>query len=221
MLEDAVNLESVRRVLLIKLRHHGDVLLCSPLPAALKSAAPHLEIDALVYAETAPMLSGHPALANLFSIDRGGRNLGWRQRAGAEWALVSRLRAREYDLVIHLTEHSRGAWLTRMLGPRYAVASQHHGRPRWWRNSFTHLYALPRGGRPRHRVELDLDALRRIGLHPPTSDRRLVLVPGALADQRAAELLAQNQLIAKRFVHIHAASRWQFKCWPADRVAQR
>jgi hypothetical protein len=53
----------VGRALVTKLRHHGDVLLTSPVFTVLKRAAPLGEIDALVYRETAPMLAGHPAIA--------------------------------------------------------------------------------------------------------------------------------------------------------------
>src|SRR5689334_7986655 len=62
MVPDAIDLAGVRRVLVTKLRHHGDVLLTSPVLSTLKAAAPHADIDALVYAETAPMLANHPAL---------------------------------------------------------------------------------------------------------------------------------------------------------------
>ena len=41
-LPDAVPLPEIRRVLVTKLRHHGDVLLTSPVYATLKRAAPHL-----------------------------------------------------------------------------------------------------------------------------------------------------------------------------------
>ena len=58
MVEDAVPLEAVHRALVVKLRHQGDVLLASPVFTALKRKAPHVEIDALVYSETAPMLTG-------------------------------------------------------------------------------------------------------------------------------------------------------------------
>jgi heptosyltransferase-3 len=34
-----------------------------------------------------------------------------------------------------------------------------------------------------------------------------------------AELLARHGLAQGGFVHVHPASRWTFKCWPADRVA--
>jgi heptosyltransferase-3 len=62
-------------------------------------------------------------------------------------------------------------------------------------------------------VELNLDALRRIGIQPDAAERALVLVPGDAADAHANALLAQHGLAAKGFVHIHPTSRWLFKCW--------
>ena len=55
---DAIDLGALRRALVIKRRHHGDTLLAAPVFGALKAAAPALEIDALVYDDTAPMLAG-------------------------------------------------------------------------------------------------------------------------------------------------------------------
>ena len=130
MLTDPVELQSVRRVLVTKLRHHGDVLLASPVFSVLKAHAPHLEIDALVYTDTAPMLAGNPAVSRVFGVDRGWKTLGWPAQAAEEWRLLQQLRGREYDLLIHLTEHPRGAWLARALGPRYRVAADYPERAR-------------------------------------------------------------------------------------------
>src|SRR5258706_2454201 len=104
LLKDAVDLASISRVLVIKLRHHGDVLLTSPIFSVLKRYAPHVEIDALVYGETREMLSLHPAIANVYTIDRAWkRDTPW-TRLRHEWRLLRQLRARRYDLLIHLTE---------------------------------------------------------------------------------------------------------------------
>ena len=46
--DDAIDPARLRRVLVIKLRHHGDVLLTSPVLQALQEAAPQAEIDALI-----------------------------------------------------------------------------------------------------------------------------------------------------------------------------
>ena len=76
MLKDAVPLQDLRRALVVKLRHHGDVLLASPVFSVLKNHAQQLEVDALVYAETAPMLELHPAISELHCIDRGWKKRG-------------------------------------------------------------------------------------------------------------------------------------------------
>src|SRR6185369_11089371 len=202
----------VNRALVIKLRHHGDVLLASPVLAVLKSAAPGLEVDALVYDDTAAMLAGHPALAQLHVVGRRWRTAGAAGRLAAEWKLFSALRSRRYDLIVNLCEHPRGAWLARSLGARWSVAPAVPGRSRFWERSFTHLYAMPRNGR-RHQVELNLDALRRIGLQPAQDGRRTLVIAGEEAERSVAALLVREQVSERGFVHVHPGSRWKFKCW--------
>ena len=219
MVEDPVPLAALGSALVIKLRHVGDVLLSSPVFSVLKRRAPQAELDALVYADTAPMLTGHPSISRVHGIDRAWKTLGTPARARAEWRLFAALRARRYELVIHLTEHWRGAWLARALGARWAVAPVVAGRGRFWRESFTHFVSEPRAG-GRHMVERNLDALRRIGIYPGVEERGLTLIAGAAAEDRITQILAQCGLASGRFVQVHPSSRWRFKCWPADKMAQ-
>src|SRR5688500_3647812 len=210
MVRDAVPLEECGRALVVKLRHHGDVLLATPVLSLLKARSPRLEVDALVYDDTMPMLEGHPALSRLFFVGRRWRERGALSRLTLEKHLLQSLRARRYDLLVHLTEQPRGAWLARSLGARYSVAPRMADRGSFWANSFTHLYPMaPR----RHRVEVNLDALRRIGLQPGPV-RKVEFVPGKDAEDRV------RSLIDGSFIHVHPASRWRFKCWPADRNAE-
>ena len=132
---DAIDLSRVRRALVIKLRHHGDVLLTSPVFTVLQRAAPQAEIDALVYRETMPMLAGHPAISELFGIDRDAKRRGPGAQIAAEWRLLRALRARRYDLVVHLTEHPRGAWLKLLLGASAGVAPQRERAGLLWRQA--------------------------------------------------------------------------------------
>ena len=50
-------------------------------------------------------------------------------------------------------------------------------------------------------------------------ERRLVLVPGAEATSAITARLGSLGLDEAGFVHFHPASRWRFKCWPAERCA--
>ena len=216
---DAVPFDRLRRVLVIKLRHIGDVLLTAPIFSTMAAQAPHLEADGLVYQDTAAMLEGHPGVAQLHTIDRGWKRLGPWSHLQREAALVRTLRARRYDLVIHLTEHWRGAWLTRILRPRYSVApAGDYGRV--FDRCFTHRYRVPPGNR-RHTVEVHLDSLRRLGMYPCEGEaRRLSFAEGAAAEARISALMSERGLATRGFIVVHPASRWPFKCWPVPHMAR-
>src|SRR5947207_1008633 len=149
--DDAVDFARIRRVLVIKLRHHGDVLLTSPVFSVLRRVAPQAEVDALVYGETAPMLERHPGVSIVHTIDRRLKR-GRLPALRAELRLWRALRRRRYDLVVHLTEHPRGAWLSRLVGARYAVALDRADAGVWWRSSIRDRGGNSRAGpRPRTR----------------------------------------------------------------------
>lgn len=215
---DAVDLRQVDSALIIKLRHHGDVLLTSPVFSTLKRVAPHMQLDALVYRETAEMLEDHPSIRRVLTIDRELSRAGGLRNVRAEVALWRALRSARYDLVVHLTEHRRGAWLTRLVGPRYSVGPERNERGRWWRRSFTHRYLVPKAAL-RHTIEINLDAIRRIGVWPSDADKAPMMVPGPVAEARAEQLLDKLGLARKQFIVVHPGSRWLFKSLPAKSTA--
>src|SRR6185503_18762844 len=124
---------------------------------------------------------------------------------------------RRYQLIVHLTDHWRGAWLAQTLRPRWSVAPARESRA--WRWSFSHRYPFPRGT-PRHTVELNLDALRRLGVYPEESEKQLVLVSGLDAMQRVDRLLAEHGLATGGFIQVHPTSRWLFKAWTESANAE-
>ena len=209
----------VKRVLVVKLRHHGDVLLTTPVFSTLKKNIKGVQIDALVYADTRQMLEEHPAVSKVFSIDRAWKSLPILTRTDAELRLLLELRGRAYDLLVHLTDHPRGAWLARLLGSSYSVAPSYGHRSAFWRHSFTHLFSLPKNAR-RHMVEWHLDSLRRIGIWPNADEKSLVLVPGIEGEAEATQCIEAHGIKRGGFVHLHPASRWSFKCWTEEKNAE-
>ncbi|HEV8108213.1 MAG TPA: hypothetical protein VGP97_11870, partial [Burkholderiales bacterium] len=68
MVKDAVPLGECGRALVIKLCPRDEVLLAGPVLTVLRARG--VEVDALVYDDTAPVLQGHPALSRLHLVGR-------------------------------------------------------------------------------------------------------------------------------------------------------
>ena len=155
-----------KRVLIIKLRHHGDVLLTSPVFTVLKKNWPDVEVDALVYDDTQAMLTSHPYIDQVHTIGRNWRKQGWFAQLRLYRALLKTLKARHYDVLINLTEHWHGARLARRLKPRVSVGFKPEKRSglarRRWVKSFTTLYPAIQDN-SRHMVEVNLDRKIEVG----------------------------------------------------------
>lgn len=201
----------IRKILVIKLRHHGDVLLTSPLFSVLKQNLPHASIDAFVYKDTVPMLEGHPAIDQFLLYDRSWKKRHLGVRLKEELKLFFQIATSSYDLVINLTEGDRGgiaAWVSRakykfgLEGNRKGLFAPHR--------LYTHLVKM--GPNPRHTVEKHLDFARRLGIFPQDAEKEIALhIPENVAIS-VRQLQEQKGIVPGSYLLIHPASRWKFKC---------
>lgn len=115
----------MRRILVLRFRALGDVLLATPLLAALRRRYPHARIDYLVDAPLAPLLAGSPDIDRLLAYPRRARP---RWLSDLRWAL--RLRRERYDLLLDLQGSGTSALFTLFSGaPRrhgYRVRHRHY-----------------------------------------------------------------------------------------------
>lgn len=205
---DYPDLARVKKILVIKLRHLGDVLLSGPVFKALKTRFPEAQIDGYVYTESFPMLENHPSIHHLIGYDQKWKKLKWWRRIFKEGQLLGKIRHERYDLVINLTEGDRGA-----LAAMVSQASIRVGfTPKGWLQKKLYTHLVKQGLSLRHEVEKNLDALRRIGIFPSLEDRELFL--HVSSDYR------QKMSSYAPFVLIHPTSRWRFKCWTIDKMRE-
>jgi heptosyltransferase-3 len=204
---DYPDLSGVKRVLVVKLRHLGDVLLTTPVFTHLKKAIPGALIDAYVYEEAKPMLEGHPLIHDLIGYDRKWKKKGFFHRLRKEWSQLRAIRKKRYDLVINLTEGDRGVFVALVSGAKIRVGFTPKGK--WKKKLFTHVVKHCPG--LRHTVERNLDAIRRIGIFPGSEER------GLFFQVKGDVLLSMRQKVGlSPFTLIHPTSRWRFKCWSVD-----
>lgn len=205
---DYPDLSGVKKVLVVKLRQLGDVLLTGAVFRALRGRLPEAKIDAYVYSESFAMLEGHPGVDGLVGYDRGWKKLGLVGKLKKEWGVLRQIRREGYDLVINLTEGDRGALAARLSRARIRVGFEPKGR--WQKGLYTHVVKHCPG--LRHTVERNLDAVRRIGIFPEVDERELFLGVPEEARVRVREW------VEGPYVVIHPTSRWRFKCWPVEKM---
>jgi heptosyltransferase-3 len=213
------DLDQVNRILVIKLRHHGDTLLTSPVFSVLKSKLPRIKLFAYIYQETLPMLEGHPAIEGFHVYDTTWKSLHLLQWAVKELSLIQQIRRNRFDMIINLTDCDRGDFVALISRAKYRVGPALARKGRRFRpNVYSHVVKRPQ--KPRHMVEQNLDALRRIGIFPSQEERHLLFHIPQSARTSIDRHLKNAGLKRHSFILIHPTSRWLFKCWPADKVAE-
>ena len=205
-----------RRILVIRLQHHGDVLLTTPLFSALKHRFPGAEVDAMVYAETVPMIAANPDLTRIWPLPRRHQEgRGWRRLRNL-LALLRDVRRRGYDWVLHLNDQWQGAMVAGASGASLRFSHEMDKRDRWlWRTIFPLRAPLDHSV---HRVEANLAVLGALGLtmNPDDAVCTMAYPPSDAAFVRQ-RLTAAG--VGERYVLVHPTSRWFFKCWEDDRFA--
>lgn len=207
-----------RNILVIKLRHIGDVLLSTPVLRALREAYPDAQLTMLVNRGTEGILAHNPDVSEVLCIEKGS----W----DAQLRFVQALRRRAFDCVIDLTDGDRSAVISLATGASIRVGFNAEHR---WRGLLYSAVATPRPT-DQHRVEYDLCALRHLGLDPKpgtpvlhVSQSEEVVVETWL---REAGLPSSKE--APPLLLLQPGARYSLKVWPherfvelADRLAER
>ncbi|MGP2416427.1 putative lipopolysaccharide heptosyltransferase III [Pantoea ananatis] len=205
-----------KKILLIKLRHHGDMLLTTPVINALHQHYPQASIDVLLYKETRPMLEAHPSVRHLHIIDRNWKKEGGWQTFRHEVALVSAVRACHYDLVINLADQWRSAILTGLSGAPVRIGFAFKKRDNaFWRGCHNHLVTTENHERL-HTVEQNLSALSPLQISADGARASMHFSPD---DALKVQNMLLQQQVKPPYIVLQPTSRWQFKCWEEDKVA--
>jgi heptosyltransferase-2 len=196
------------RILLVQTAFLGDVILTTPLLAALRSHDGAAELSMLVTPAAAPLVAAHPALEHVLVDDKRGRGRGIAGFA----RLVAQLRARRFTTAIAAHKSIRTALALRAAGiPRrigFATAP--------WARLYTDRVPRPLDRHDRDRL---LGLLAPLGItEVSTALAQPWVAVDAAADTAAATLLGavdgERPLAA-----LCPGSAWRTKRWPAPAFA--
>mgnify|MGYP003349265877 CR=1 FL=1 len=194
---------SAPRVLVIRRRYLGDIVLLGPVFRNLRLHWPGAHLAAVAEPAFAPLLALNPDVNETFVLPR---------RLG-EWpGFLLRLRRAGFTHVLDLDNTERTALITRATGApcRVAIWYVRHAWP--WVYTAA-LQSQPAEHERRSIIEYYLSALGPAGV--PVTSREVRLVPRE-ADLVSARLLVRN---AGRKILLHPGSRSAFRMWPAANFA--
>ncbi|EKO9121277.1 lipopolysaccharide core heptosyltransferase RfaQ, partial [Salmonella enterica] len=201
-----------RRILIIKMRFHGDMLLTTPVISTLKQNYPDAKIDVLLYQNTIPILSENPEINALYGISNKGA--GTKEKIKNALSLIKKLRANPYDLVVNLTDQWSVALIVRFLDAKIKISQDFGNRQSaLWKKSFTHL--VPYAGE--HAVERTLSALKPLALKQYVTETTMSYRPEHWENMR--QQLKQLG-VTRQYVVIQPTARQLFKCWDNDKFSQ-
>ncbi|PKL82858.1 MAG: hypothetical protein CVV24_08030, partial [Ignavibacteriae bacterium HGW-Ignavibacteriae-3] len=115
-----INKEIINKILIIKLRGIGDVVLSTIVIDNLRKDFPDARIDYLVEFPSHPGLSGLTEINNVFIFNR---NEFWKKVS-----LILKLRKVKYDLVLDFFTNPSTALVTFFSGAKYRVGFPYRGR---------------------------------------------------------------------------------------------
>ncbi|HMK61286.1 MAG TPA: putative lipopolysaccharide heptosyltransferase III [Dissulfurispiraceae bacterium] len=208
--------KDVKNILVIKLRHIGDVLLTVPVFRALRQNFPDAKISALVNSGTQEVLAGNKLIDEIIVFDRKVKTEAALYKLMKEFAFLRKIRAMGFDMTVDLTSGDRAAILSIMSGARYRIAYNPEGGFAGKRYLYTHR-AMKDGSL--HMVLQNLDVIRQFGIS--TEDLTVDFFISEDAKKYADEIFKKNSIKESDVsIHIHPTSRWLFKCWKDEYMAQ-
>lgn len=212
-----VKLPSAERILLIKLREVGDLLLTTPAVRAVRRAYPRSYLAMLVNSGTEEVVAGNPDLDEVLVFDRRWKTLSLPQRCLREGEFLRQVRRRRFDAAFDFTGGDRATLLALISGARVRVS--YDGIRGFWGKQYLYTHQVVRERGIRHVVEQCLDLVRPfVG---PAEDLSPCM-PYRREDRDRVEerLQAGGAWGADLLVHVHPTSKWFFKCWRDQEMAE-
>lgn len=204
------------KILLIRLRLIGDVVLTTPVISALRRARPDAHLSYLVEPLAAPVVTGNRHLDDVIVAPlRSGTS-----RLRYDGALAWRLRQARFDVAIDFHGGPRSSWLALASAAPVRVGYTVPGRS-WM---YTRRVPRPRGYRPRHSVENQWDLVAALdpGLPRPTP----VTDPVEMAEDAVATATVRARLAEAgvgtdaAVIVMHVGAGNEFRRWPETSFAE-
>jgi len=196
-----IDRSSVKRILVLKLRAIGDVLLSTIVLRNIRIAFPDARIEFLTEPPAIPVAKIQPDVDEVVVFNT---------QTTSGWGLIRDIRSRGYDLIFDLFGNPRSALVTRLSEAKYRVGYRFRGRAYAY-----NILTEPRGATV-HNTQFNLDALEAAGI---AIQDRSIYFPLALEDEAYVESFLKSERITLPLIALGTSGSWYTKRWSLERFA--
>ncbi|MDH5541438.1 MAG: glycosyltransferase family 9 protein [Nitrospinota bacterium] len=205
-----INKESVKRILVLRYRSIGDIVLCYPVLENLKLTFPNATIDIVVDDVFKDLCYGWPMINEVICNRRKRKGIGKFESAMEDIKFNWSILRRRYNLVVDLHCGPRSALLTLFSLARYRLGNRHR-----LRNSICYNIFPPPGDKP-HSVENMLSMLAPLEPHIEESKRLFLSASDTDMEYIRSFLSKLGISDSDRLVMVHPGARVDFKRLPPE-----
>ena len=197
-------LNSVKKILIIKLRGLGDAVIATSVIRNINKLMPGVSISFLTFDSCKPILENNPHLEAIYGLsvepDKGELS-----------QLASQLSQKNFDLILNLHARNLSSRLARKIKARWRI-----NRSYFIREKFSDVMVGSDHALDKSSPERDLDCLRAIGLDPIEKFPELFVTEDevAWAKKHLNELGVDS---SKKLIVIHPATTQPYRDWGLDR----
>ncbi len=209
--------KDIKKILVVKFRHIGDVLLTAPAIRALKETFPDAGVSVLVNSGTEDVLTGNPVIDELIVFDRAIKNLSATKQYIKEIRFLKEIRARGFDMTVDLTGGDRAAIVSFLSGARYKL-TVNPGKRGFAGKRFIYTHPVNINIQ-KHMVLQNLDVVRHFGITTDNTEVDFIIPEESRLSIK--KIFEENNIKDDdTIIHVHPTARWLFKCWKDEYMAE-
>jgi heptosyltransferase-1 len=203
-----IELSSINKVLLVRLRRIGDVVMTTPAITALRKALPSAHISYVIETPYRELIEGNPHVDKVIVLPRP---MGKKRFMNT----VRLLRKERFDVAIDFHGGPTASLITFLSGARQKIGYRIKYK------SFAYDISLPRSleSSLNHSVENHIRLVQAMGIEVPEPPPLLLPEPSESDKKKIHAFLSDNHLQDSKVVVIHVGAGNEFRWWGIDNWA--
>ena len=198
-----INPDSIKNILLIRLKRIGDVLMTTPAIAVLKKAFPQAFLTYVIDEPYRELVEGNPSLDKIIILP-------YPLSKASFIRYIKTIRKQRYDVNIDFHGGPRASYITLFSRARlkigYSIKYKH----------FLYDIKIPRVTKegPLHSVENHLNLVKALGISIRSPAPPLFMPEARMEEkQKIQEFISENKLESKKIVVFHIGAGNEFRDW--------